>query len=156
MESVMANRHYTDEELVERLYGLDRTDGHLDVCRECRSRYAAVEKRRSLAVSHEPHITAGFLAEQRHAVMARIEKPAVPHMFWRTAGAFAAMAVLVVGFLSFHPSEAPAPEPMTTASAITDAQLYAEISTVVETPEPLAATPIRGLFDEKQSREAVQ
>ena len=131
----MANKHYTDEELIERLYGLDSNDGHLDLCPECRGRFAAMEARRTLVTGREPHITPGFLAEQRHAVFARIDKPGTPRMFWKAATAFAGMAVIVVGFLSYHPANVPAPQPDPVAT-VSDAQLYADISSVVETPEP--------------------
>ena len=143
----MGNKHYTDEELIERLYGLDRNCGHLDICQDCRSRLATMEQRRSLVASHEPNVTPAFLAEQRHAVWARIEKPASSQVFVRAASAFAAMAVLVVGFLVYHPASPP-PAQTSAMPAVTDEQLYAEISTIVDTPEPLAATPIRGLFEE--------
>ncbi len=152
----MANQHYSDEELIGRLYGLDPGDGHLDVCLECRSRLGAMKERQSLVTSHEPHISKGFLAEQRHAVWARIEKPAAPHMFWKAASAFAGMAVLVIGFLAYQPMNTPTAQPAAATATVSDAQLYADISTVVETPEPLAATPIRGLFEEKEAGKVTQ
>jgi hypothetical protein len=154
----MENKHYTDDELIGRLYGLDRGDGHLDLCGECKARLAEMKQRQSLATSHEPRLTPGFLAEQRHAVWARIEKPAAPHLFWRTASAFAGMAVLVIAFLAYHPTpNAPAPQPSASvAASVSDEELYADISTVVNTPEPLAATPIRGLFEEKETGKVAQ
>ncbi len=153
MEPAMENKHYTDDELIGRLYGLDRNDGHLDLCTECKLRLEGMKRRQSLATSHEPHLTPGFLAEQRHAVWARLGKRPNSHVFRRTASAFAAMAVLVVGFLAYHPTpNAPAPQPAASATAsVSDEELYADISTVVNTPEPLAASPIRGLFEEKET-----
>lgn len=151
----MASKHYTDEELIEQLYGLGSSDGHLDLCPECRGRFGAIEERRKLVAGHQPYVTPGFLAEQRHAVLARIVRPAAPRVFWKAATAFAGMAVIVVGFLSYHPANVPATQPEAVA-AVSDAQLYADISTVVETPEPMAATPIRGLFEEKEAAKATQ
>jgi hypothetical protein len=152
----MENQHYSDEELIGRLYGLEANDGHLDVCPECRSRLGAMKQRQSLVTSQEPHISKGFLAEQRHAVWARIEKPAAPQMFWKAASAFAGMAILVIGFLAYQPMNTPTSQPAAATATVSDAQLYADISTVVETPEPLAVTPIRGLFEEKEAGKVAQ
>ena len=73
-----------------------------------------------------------------------------------TATAFAGMAVIVLGFLSYSPSQKTVSQPQTAAVAVSDEQLYADISSVVETPEPMAATPIRGLFEEKEAVKVTQ
>lgn len=150
----MRDKHYTDEELIERLYGLGPNDGHLDRCSHCSKRWNAMVARKAAATGAEPYITPGFLAEQRHAVSSRIEGGTRPRILWRAASACAGVTVLVVGLMVYQPGEKPKSE-LAASVTVTDAQLYADISAVAETPEPLAATPIRGLFDE-QAKEVVQ
>ena len=143
----MENSHFSDAELIDRLYGLEAQEGHLDLCPLCRRRLQALADRKAALSLAEPHISPGFLVEQRHAIWVRLAREQSAIKWGRWIPAFAGAAALAVVLVSSQPT--PKIEPGRVA-VVSDAQLYADISAVVETPEPFAATPIRGLFDQEQ------
>ena len=65
------NRHLSDDELLDRLYGLTGNDSHLESCPECASRSAAFEGRRRELAQPVP-ISTQFLAAQRRAIYSRL------------------------------------------------------------------------------------
>ena len=139
-------KHWTDEELLDRLYGLGPDDDHLDSCGECRERFDRLESRRA-ALAAEPPVPPAFLASQRQSVMRRATAGSSQSLILRAAAACAAVTVLAVGLLMNRSPERPVPQEV---ASVSDAQLFAEISTVVADNEPRAAAPIRELFEEAQ------
>ena len=139
----MTVRHWTDDELIGRLYGLGPDDGHLGECEECAGRWRALEATRGLVLDPPP-APEEFLAGQRRAIHGRLEHPARRPGWLQLAPAAVATAAVVVLAVVLHRS-APAPEP-----GLSDAELYAEVYSMVESDEPLAVQPIRALFEEEQ------
>ncbi len=139
----MVNEHWTDEQLVGRLYGIAEADTHLDNCAVCRARWTVLRSRRRELLAEPAPVEPERLAAQRRAIYERIERP----RGWRDFvaaplyGAVAAAALALVIFL-------PSPRPESSVAVSNDAQFFTEISSMVETAEPEAATPIRGLFQE--------
>ena len=148
----MTTRHCSDDELIARLYGLGEVgEGvvHLSACPECRQRLEAMSVRRSEMLT-TGHVSDDFLREQRVRIHARIEQDR-RYAFWlRPAPAVAAALVLAAG-LMFR-TATPTPSVVPAVSAESDTQFFSEIATVVDQHEPRAADPIRGLFDEADSK----
>lgn len=141
----MKQRHWNDDELIARLYGVGPPDGHLEECEDCAGRW-----RRLLAARQRllrpPEVSEKRMALLRHAINRRIEEPAEN---WRPAfaGALATVALLFLALLLSRP--APSPEPlMAVSSAPSEAELFAEIYDTAETAEPAAVAPIHSLFEE--------
>lgn len=153
--------HLSNDQLLDRLYGLGDAEEHrhLSECAECAQRMESFEARRAEAASAsrfsaEP--SGAALAAQRRAVYARLETPARMQGQWAPA-ALAAVLVLVIGVLLYHPSR-PAPRhsayPATTFRPIpaarpemTDEQLFSVVYAMEESAEPQAAAPIHALFE---------
>lgn len=138
------HRHWTDEELIGRLYGLGESGG--TACPECEARLAELEQRR-MAVRQAPASNARWeerLRRQRQAVWARVENPRRSWL-WKLAPA-GAMALMVVVGVALH---APAPvAPVTQVAMASDAQFFNEIASMVNEDGPRTTETMKGLFPE--------
>jgi hypothetical protein len=142
------NRHWTVDELTDRLYGIREADEHLESCRECASRLEDLDLRRS-ATAAPPPIPAGQLAAQRSSVLRRVEAPS-RGLLW--VPALSAAACLAGVALFVHKPVQVTPkggDPVVTAAA-SDTQLFADIYSLEESAEPRAAAPMHALFEEGQ------
>ncbi len=139
----MKHAHWSDEELIARLYGSEPEDGHLEECEECGRRWRALLAARARFLA-EPDLPAGFLARQRAQIFAVLDQGAQP--WWRRAVApvTAAAAMSLLALLLVRP--APTPQPSLASS---EAQVFAEVYALVES-EPEAVTPIYALFEVQQ------
>jgi len=144
----MRDRHWNDDELIARLYGIGPLDGHLEECEDCAGRWRQLLAARE-RVLQPPEVSEERMAALRRAVCDPLEQPARPT--WRPgfAGALASLALLVLAILLSRP--APSPQPlMAVSSAPSETELFAEIYDTVQTTEPLAVAPIHSLFEEEQ------
>jgi len=89
----------------------------------------------------EADVSAEFLAAQRRSIYHRLDQPrrSVPMLRW--ALSFAMLLVLFAGGLTFERRHKPAP-------AISDDQLFSDLSAMEQSNEPRAIQPIHGLFQE--------
>jgi hypothetical protein len=134
--------HWTDEQLIDHLYGIGPNDGHLNQCGHCFSRLNAMERRRRHLTTEED-AGASFLAAQRRAIYARLSEP---HSWWhdlplRRLSAVAAMLLVVLGSLAVfedHRREL--------AESRADAELVRDVSRMSFESEPEATAPLQGLF----------
>ncbi len=134
--------HLTDDDLLRMLYGLEPQSGHLDECPACRTRWEKLSVRRGELLERRAELPADLLARQREAIRERIQARSESGFFPRLAPALATVGVVVLALVLSRPS----PEPQPTRAA-NGGGLYTEIYSLVESPEPLAAEPIYGLFD---------
>lgn len=135
------HRHLSDEELIERLYGLGEDPPAS--CESCRRRWEMLLERRRQVLLAVPELSDAWLAEQRRKIYARLEDARTASWLIRPAAALATLAVMVLGLVLSLPS----PEPQPTLAA-NDSQFFTEIYSLVESPEPRAAAPIYSLFEE--------
>ena len=144
----MANTHWSDDELLDRLYGVGREDDHLNHCGDCRQRWMELEetRRNSLGV---PELPAQFLTEQRQRIWKRIDSPSVN--WWRQPLAPAAMALMLAMsvWLQF-PSPAPQPTVAQSRQNVSDSMLFEEVFQQVEQTQPDSLAPVQALFEERQ------
>lgn len=142
----MTHRHWTNEEMIERLYCGQEARG----CVECDARWAELLRRRALALAPE---TGSELDErlrrQRLAVYERVERPG--WRTWKVAPVGATAMLVLLGIVLHGPK--PAPQPVAVAQ-VSDAQLFSEVATMVNEESPRAADSMRGLFNEESKMEA--
>lgn len=140
----MADRHWSDEQLLARLYGMEQGDGHLHDCAECLRRWKEICARRRELLGNRPHVSTGYLAEQRNAVRKRITAES-PRLRLRLAPALAALLLLVAVVMLFQPWSKP-PTPPQTA----DNKVFEDAFTLASAEEPEAVEPIQALFEVQQ------
>ena len=136
--------HWTDDQLMDRLYGLGPADGHLDQCEFCQNRLTAMETRRQ-QLSVEETVSPDFLAAQRRAIYARVGKP---HHWWndlsvRRWAAAAAMLTVLAGSAALYENHQ---RREAAAEAISDAQLAQDVARMSFDSESPATAPLRELF----------
>ena len=144
--------HWTDDELIQHLYGLGPGDGHVDECRECQARLSAAEmQRRALeadlnAPGHE-EASYDFLMAQRRRIYAKLSQPA---NWWtgisvsRWAPAAAALLVLAGGVVVYDQRS----RQVTVNRHVSDAQLAQDVSCMAADSDPPSTAPLRALFEE--------
>jgi hypothetical protein len=151
------NQHLSDNELIDRLYGLMSREsalyGHAESCGQCRDRLQAFESLR--AASREPEaVPADVLAAQKRAILARIEEAPRAQLRWAPAVAVAVLAIAAA--IAYRPGQAPggkAAPANASVEQVTDESLLAEIYALEMAEEPRAAAPIRGLFASPEEAE---
>lgn len=149
--------HWSDEDLLARLYGMDAapnlSPAHFEECPDCAARWSRLSGARAgvLAASSSASCSDERLRAQRLAVWNRIEQPAHSRIL-RALPAAAACLVVVLAVALNGPAPQPA-HPQIASTAVSDEQLFAEIATVVNADAPRAVEPIRGLFNESSNLE---
>lgn len=136
----MTSRHLSDDELIERLYGLAPHEGHLDNCGECAARWRNLVAARERLAGAEP-VPEELLAAQRRAVYRRLEADRGVRRWlslWPPALATAAVVVLAVAM--YRPSPVAPRDP-------SDAELFADSYSLAQSLEPVAVEWMRGLFE---------
>ena len=142
MRSDEMKNHLTTDQLVDRLYGVDAGERHLDDCEQCSGRFLELLKRRAMAAEPAP-ASYEFLAAQRRNIYARMGERPQARMKWVPALA-AAACLLAFSVFVRHP-EAPAAKP-----EVVDPQLFSDVYSMEQSMEPLAAKPIHALFEQDQ------
>jgi hypothetical protein len=90
----------------------------------------------------EPEVSSEFLAAQRRSIYRRLDEPRHNWISKRWALSLAMLLVIVAGGLTLeqrHRSSAP---------AISDEQLFSDLSAMDQSNEPKAIQPMHGLFQE--------
>ena len=144
--------HWTDDELINHLYGVGPNDGHLDVCRKCQARLAAAQSaRRTLEADWEATDTDGashdFLMAQRRRIYARLSQPAnwrIGILLGRWAPAATTLLVVAGGLVMYDQKARRAPA----NQHLSDAQLARDVSCMAADSEPRSTAPLRALFEE--------
>lgn len=142
--------HWTDEQLVEHIYGVGPEDKHLEGCLECQGRLASFRQHRQ-AVERSAGgdgVTFDFLAAQRRNIYARLADrtswwPRLGVRRWATA---AAAAVALTGGIVVY--ENTQQHSLQARNKISDAQLAQEISQIASDSEPQPIAPLQALFEE--------
>jgi hypothetical protein len=150
-------RHLTNDELLDRLYGLGKAETevnrHLGECVACAARWCEFERRRD-ETAVTPVVSSEFLAAQRRRIYGRLEQRQGMHVRW--APALVAMSLLAVGLLLYSPAsrfsqpeshsdgKRPVPSPVV---EISDEQLFSDLYSMEQSAEPRAAAPIHSLFE---------
>jgi hypothetical protein len=141
--------HFTDDELLNSLYGIDPADNHLDDCADCRSRLAAMQSNREAierAASIDNRITVEFLAAQRRAIYRRLDQPL---RWWnsvairRWAAGLTTACVLSGSIFLYEQNR----EMKMAQERASDAQLAQEVAAMANDTDVSAMAPLHGLFE---------
>jgi len=141
--------HWTDDQLIEHLYGVGPEDGHVRGCGSCQERLSALESHRVALerVSEQVEPSTEFLARQRRQIYAKL---AEPRHWWsgahirRWASAAATLFVLSGGLVvyeEYHQQEL-------VKDQVSDAQLADQVSSMTQDSEPQPTAPLEALFEE--------
>lgn len=137
-------KHWSDGDLLDLLYGVRSADAHWESCADCQGRSARMSERRK-ELAAEPAMSFEELAAQRRKIYQRMES--AERRWWhpRVVSAATAMAMLVVGLAYYDTHRAPKP-----VADPDDAVLFADIAKLDQNVEPRATAPVRALFEDKQ------
>ena len=135
----MTSEHWTQEQLLDHLYGLREADEHMAACQDCSTRAKNLALSRNRAVE-PPEIADDFLAAQRRKIHERIGSPLRSWHPLRWAVSVMAVLAIVLG-LSLYRSN-----PVVTPTR--DDQFFTEISTMAQNPAPRAVQPIEALVQD--------
>ncbi len=142
--------HWTDEQLIEYLYGVGPEESHLNDCRDCQARLSSMQaKRRSVEFSpaSDREVRFDFLAAQRRKIYARLTESAP---WWsglqprRLASAAAAVLVLGGGVLFYEENH----RQQMMENKVSDAQLAQQVSSMADEAEAQPTAPLQALFEE--------
>ena len=146
-------RHWSDEELLWRLYGAEQTDGdaerHLQECGACGERWQELLSQRAELLTAADAAVADDdrLRAQRAAVWQRIERrPSAWALRWAPAGVMAGLIVAALLLL------VPVPRPRAPQPRISDQQLFDDAA-ALSAPEAPEAAAMRGLFEGRTDTE---
>ena len=135
----MSGKHWTDDELLERLYGLRSGDEHIESCGECAARARVADDTRA-TITEPPDIPHDLLEAQRRSIYQRLGSPVRVWHPLRWAVPAAAMAAVALGLTLFRVGEPLNPRG--------DDQFYAELSSLDQNPAPRAVQPIEALVED--------
>jgi hypothetical protein len=147
IESVRSG-HWTDDQLIEHMYGVGPDDGHAAACPDCRVRLSKLEARRAaLNAGSDNEISHQFLAAQRRRIYSRMAQPvgmwkAIQIRRW--ASALATGTLLGAGLLYYQNVHQQAE----LKNQLSDAQLAQDVSSMAEDREPSPTAPLQALFEE--------
>ena len=144
----MTKRHWTNEELMDYLYGLGPEDGHEKECAECQQRIASMQARRA-EKAEDPWVPEEFLRAQQESITQRVARSDTSERVWWRPPAWAALMVAVAMALSWPQ---PGTKNLTDANSATasDAGMYLEIYQTISSEEPRALAPMHSLFEEQE------
>ena len=133
-------KHWTEIDFQNWLYGIKDEDQHVAACADCGLEMERLrEQRRRL--TQEPEVSADFLAAQRRSIYGRLEEGRAGHRAaWRWVLSTAMLLAIVVGLTI--------PRWHKTAPAISDDQLFRELSAMEQSAEPKAIAPMHDLFEQ--------
>ena len=145
------NRHLTDDELIDQIYGAAVPDRllveHVAACPECGGKLARFEQRRAAALGRPlPLLHESGLRAQRASILERIEHRPAFRLHWFPAvlaGGLLAAVALTPQF-----SRSPIAPAAAGQQEIAGDQIFREVLTLERAEEPRAASPIRALFEE--------
>lgn len=140
----MYDKHWTEDQLVARLYGIGPQDGHLELCPSCARRWETIRCRYESLRPAGTEVSEGYLAAQRRVIFARLSEKR--HAFLRVL-APVLVTLLLATIVIVH---RPVPVPPPTVDNASDSQLFEDVFRRASITEPTAVGPIRSLFEEQK------
>ncbi len=141
----MHDRHWTDDELVARLYGIGPQNGHLDGCPSCAGRFEEISQKHRSFRPAEVDLSEEWLAAQRRAIYGQLGER--KRSFPRVLVPVLATLLLAFAIIVYRPARTHVAPP---ANRVSDSQLFEDVFRSVSDPSPSAVGPIRSLFEEQK------
>ena len=132
-------KHWTENDFKQCLYGLKDEDRHLEECLECRGEMDRLRMVRS-RITEQPEISQDFLAAQRRSIYRRLLEPQQSWIMLRWAVPVVMVLVMVFG-LTLQRGRLSTP-------AISDEQLFSDLTAIEQSAEPKAIAPMHKLFEQ--------
>ena len=133
-------KHWTEIDFQNWLYGLKDEDEHTARCADCQAELARLQSERR-RVTEPPEVSSDFLSRQRRSIYNRLEDgPARNWAAWRWVLSTAMLLAIVFGLTI--------PRWRHAAPAISDDQLFRELSRLEQNAEPEAIQPMHDLFEQ--------
>ena len=132
-------KHWTEVDFERWLYGLKEADQHVEDCTDCRLEMDRLRAMRA-RVLEQPEVSGDFLAAQRRNIYRRLHEP-MPSWFTLRWALPAVMVLVMAAGLTLQRGRRPAP-------AMSDEQLFSDLTAIEQSAEPKAIAPIHKLFEE--------
>jgi hypothetical protein len=153
MKQHLSGAHLSNDELLDRMYGLGQNGvSHLQECEECSSRFEALEQKRAAVVAESQGTNAisnERLLAQRRAIYSKLGQAPATRLHWAPA-ALGVAFLLVTGVFLVRPHAQYSPVlPPATVSGVelSNEQLFSDLYSMEQSVEPRAAAPIHALFE---------
>jgi hypothetical protein len=149
MNRHLSDAHLSDDQLIDRLYGLGDAAHQ---CAECDRRLRGLEQRRGEIAVATP-VSGDFLAAQRRGIYSRLGQRPTVQLSWAPA-TVAALCLAIAGLVVLRtPERVPVlsgvvSQAVSHTDAAGDAQLFSDVYAMEQSSEPLAAAPIHALIEE--------
>jgi hypothetical protein len=140
----MYGEHWSDDDLIARLYGVKSEDPHIGNCTTCAARWEAVLRRHEKLRRNEVEVPDVFLAAQRRAVEARLGAKRFPLRIALVP--IMAALVIGIGIVAMRPIHDKQPP----VEQISDTQLFEDVFSRLSAGEPSSVGPIHSLFEEQK------
>jgi len=132
-------KHWTENDFKEWLYGLKDEHRHLEECAKCRGESERLRTTRARTMER-PEISQEFLAAQRRSIYRRLHEPR--HTWFTLRWVLPVAMVLLMAFgLTLQRGRH-------SAAAISDEQLFSDLTAIEQSAEPKAIAPMHKLFEE--------
>jgi hypothetical protein len=143
----MTTGHWTDDQLLQTIYGIGPSDNHLDECADCNSRLVAMQANRE-GVERAASFDVGLdmLAAQRRAIYKRLDAPV---QWWnslavrRWAAGFTTAGVLAGSLFIYEQNQ----QVKKVQQQISDAQLAQQVAAMASDSDLQTMAPLEGLFE---------
>ena len=132
-------KHWTEDDFKQWLYGLKEEDSHLKECADCGGERDRLRMARARWIE-QPQVSEEFLASQRRSIYRRLHERGPSWMALRWAIP-AVMVLMMVFGLTLQRGRRTAP-------AISDEQLFSDLTAIEQSAEPKAIAPMHKLFEE--------
>jgi len=143
----MCDKHWTDDELIARLYGVGPDNDHLSTCRSCFQRWESIRLKQEQLRAAETEVPTELLDSHRRAIRIRLgSPPKASRLRWVVVPSLAAGALLLAALVVFNPS---APKPPGTESLSEDT-IIEDVFRMSQSSEPAAVEPVKSIFEESQ------
>lgn len=140
----MVNSHWSDDDLLDGLYGIKPPDEHLGACEECHRRWERLQLRREELCAPEIQVSQEFLARQRQAIYERLVLK--PRWFNLQPAPVLATLLLFFVILTVFRSTPLKPPP----ASMSDAEVFEDIFNIASSIELSAVKPVQSLFEVQQ------
>lgn len=142
----MHDKHWTDDELISKLFDLVPEDGHLKACPECARRWEAIQRKYESNRAVWAEVPDEKLAAQRLAVRAQLNHKTRKVRLILAPSLAAAFLLVLVSLVLFKPNSSR----QTAPDAISEDKQLEEVYQMSISPEPTAIEPVQSLFEEQQ------
>ena len=132
-------KHWTENDFEEWLYGLKAADHHVEECQACRGEMDRLRMVRA-QITEQPEVSQDFLAAQRRRIYRRLYEPR-RHLLALRWALPVAMVIMMVFGLTLQRGRRP-------VAAISDEQLFSDLTAMEQSAEPKAIAPMHKLFEQ--------